>query len=180
MIERFLTCRSTGGGRCVPSSQTVEVDRPSRGREGAVPEDYCELCELPRATCIHGRPPATPAVAPRGLRPALRPVARTRKVPLTNRVERKWTPSATFRPHILRILREYAGRLEADDLMVELEVALDDVLTAGDRERSPQGGDRWQVAVRKQRKELIDEGLLVPAQPGVWELTPRGLSTDRG
>lgn len=145
-----------------------------------MPEDYCELCELPRATCIHGRPAVAPNPTPPAARPAARPATRPRKVPPTNRVERKWTPSATFRPHILRILREYAGRLEADDLMVELEVAMDDVLTAGDRERSPQGGDRWQVAVRKQRKELIDEGLLVPAQPGVWELTPRGLSTDRG
>lgn len=156
--------------------RTVVADRPSRGREGVVPEDYCELCELPRTTCIHGRS----AVATNATPPAARSAARSRKVPLTSRVERKWTPSVTFRPHILRILREYAGRLDADDLMVELEVALDDVLTSGDRERSPQGGDRWQVAVRKQRKELIDEGLLVPAQPGVWELTPRGLSTDRG
>jgi hypothetical protein len=77
---------------------------------------------------------------------------------------------------VLAILRESGGRLDADDLMLELEIRLDDVLTPGDRENAPQGDQRWHLAVRRQRKALADEGLLVPAQPGVWELTPRGMS----
>ena len=89
---------------------------------------------------------------------------------------RKWTPTEEFRPHVLAILRESGGRLDAEDLMLELEIRLEDVLTPGDREHAPQGGERWHVAVRRQRKALADEGLLVPAQPGVWELTAQGLT----
>ena len=75
---------------------------------------------------------------------------------------------------MLAILRENDGRLDADDLMLELEIRLEDVLTPGDREQAPQGDERWHIAVRRQRKALADEGLLVPAQPGVWELTAEG------
>ncbi len=142
--------------------------------------DYCELCDLPLSTCVHGRPPTPPAEppkkapAPRVRQSAARvpgtPAAATRKVP------RRWTPSEDFRPHILTTLQDHGGRLDADDLMAELETRLAESLTPGDRERSPQGGDRWHVAVRRQRKELIDEGLVVPAQPGVWELTAQGRS----
>jgi hypothetical protein len=151
-----------------------------------VTEDYCELCDLPLSTCVHGRPP-TPPPAPMRKAPAPRatPVrSRTadgsaRSAP-TKHVSpprtRKWTPTEEFRPHVLAILRESGGRLDAEDLMLELEIRLEDVLTPGDRELAPQGGERWHVAVRRQRKALADEGLLVPAQPGVWELTAQGLS----
>jgi hypothetical protein len=147
-------------------------------------DDYCEMCDLPLSTCVHGqpppKPPPPPVQAPPRVRAARAPGSRVpgSRVPGSppRAMQRKWTPTEEFRPHILRILRESGGRLEADDLMLELEVQLDDRLTAGDRERSPQGGDRWHVAVRKQRKELIDEGLVMPAQPGVWQLTSRGLS----
>ena len=37
-----------------------------------------------------------------------------------------------FRPHVLAILRENAGRLDADDLMLELEIRLEDVNAAMD------------------------------------------------
>ncbi|MCW2845957.1 MAG: hypothetical protein JWN22_3873 [Nocardioides sp.] len=141
--------------------------------------DYCELCELPLSTCVHGMPPAPPpaqVVATPRVRAVRERSARTAGSPPAPPVQRKWTPTEEFRPHILRILADADGRLEADDLMLELEIRLEDTLTAGDRERSPQGGDRWHVAVRRQRKALIDEGLLVPAQPGVWQLTPEGLA----
>lgn len=144
-------------------------------------DDYCELCDLPLSTCVHGRPPTPPPApvrqppAPRVRRaPARTPGAPARPEP--RRVPRKWTPTEEFRPHVLAILRESGGRLDADDLMLELEIRLDDVLTPGDRENAPQGDQRWHLAVRRQRKALADEGLLVPAQPGVWELTPRGMS----
>jgi hypothetical protein len=118
--------------------------------------DYCELCELPLSTCVHGMPPPPPPPAPAAAKPRVR--------------------AARAGSHILRILADADGRLDADDLMLELEIRLEETLTPGDRERSPQGGDRWHVAVRRQRKALIDEGLLVPAQPGVWQLTPQGLA----
>ncbi len=142
-------------------------------------DDYCDLCDLPLSTCVHGRPPTPPAEpVKKASPPRVRQAARVPGSPSpgARKVPRRWTPSEEFRSHILSALQEHRGRLDADDLMGELETRLGDVLTPGDRERSPQGGDRWHVAVRKQRKELIDEGLVVPAQPGVWELTSRGLS----
>jgi hypothetical protein len=153
----------------------------------SVTDDYCELCDLPLSTCVHGRPPTPPTIpapsAPSApARPSTRrpPAPRAARVAGTPKVEprrvpRRWTPSEDFRPHLLEVLREHDGRLDADDLMLELEIRLDDRLTPGDRERAPQGGERWHLAVRKQRKAMLDEGLLVPAQPGVWQLTGRGL-----
>lgn len=152
-------------------------------------EDYCELCDLPLSTCVHGRPPTPPAAPVRKApTPRATPVrsrtaagsSRSAAAPevSTRPRQRKWTPSEEFRPPVLAILRENDGRLDAEDLMLELEVRLEDVLTAGDREPAPQGGERWHVAVRKQRKALADEGLLVPAQPGIWELTAKGLVED--
>lgn len=149
-------------------------------------EDYCELCDLPLSTCVHGRPPTPPpapvrkAPAPRATPVRSRTVDGSARSAPTRDVSpprpRKWTPTEEFRPHVLAILRESGGRLDAEDLMLELEIRLEDVLTPGDREPAPQGGERWHVAVRRQRKALADEGLLVPAQPGVWELTAQGLS----
>ena len=149
-------------------------------------EDYCELCDLPLSTCVHGRPPTPPPAAVRKApAPRATPV-RTRTATGSARSAptrdaspprtRKWTPTEEFRPHVLAILRENGGRLDAEDLMLELEIRLEAVLTPGDRELAPQGGERWHVAVRRQRKALADEGLLVPAQPGVWELTAQGLT----
>jgi hypothetical protein len=151
-----------------------------------VTDDYCELCDLPLSTCVHGRPPPPPPEPVRKA-PARRATPVRARTPgssarsaaaevSTQRVTRKWTPSEEFRPHVLAILRENDGRLDADDLMLELEIRLEDVLTPGDRELAPQGGERWHLAVRRQRKALADEGLLVPAQPGVWELTAKGLA----
>ena len=148
-------------------------------------DDYCDLCDLPRSTCVHGRPPTPPpepvrkAPVPRARRaPARVPGSPVASAPAARRVPRKWTPAEDFRPHVLAILREHAGRLDADDLMLELEIRLEDVLTAGDREQAPQGDQRWHIAVRRQRKALADEGLLVPAQPGIWELTPKGMTAE--
>lgn len=147
-------------------------------------DDYCELCDLALSQCVHGQPPPAPVVAvgratpqPRARAVSDRPAKpRVSKAVTSRRVERKWTPHAELRPHILRVLREHGGRLEADDLMLELEIRLENVLTPGDREQTPQGEERWHTATRRERKALTDDGLLVPAQPGLWELTPAGLS----
>jgi hypothetical protein len=49
-----------------------------------------------------------------------------------------------------------------------------DVLLDRDKQKSPTGEVRWQTAARAERKAMTDEGLIVAAQPGVWQLTERG------
>ena len=48
---------------------------------------------------------------------------------------------------------------------------MEDVLRERDLETSPTGEVRWQTAARAERKAMIDEGLIVGALPGVWQLT---------
>lgn len=141
-----------------------------------MPEDYCELCELPKSQCIHGRPPPPPpAPAPKPARVAKPRGTRTASPSATaQRPISRTTSQEAFRPHILRILQEYGGRLAAEELLVELAERMDDVLLERDRQTSPTGEVRWQTAARKERKAMIDEGLVVPAQPGIWELTAEG------
>jgi hypothetical protein len=134
-----------------------------------VAEDYCDLCDLPLSTCVHGMPaplpkPARPAPAPRRVRTtstATRPTSSPPPRPASRRID----PSA-FRPHILAVLRDAGTPLETDEMLLELEIRLDGRL----KEREV----RWHTAARAERKAMIDEGLVVPAQPGIWELTDRG------
>ena len=86
---------------------------------------------------------------------------------------RRTDPSA-FRPHILAVLRDAGTPLETDEMLLELEIRLDGQLKERDVERAPTGEVRWHTAARSERKAMIDEGLVVPAQPGIWELTDRG------
>lgn len=142
------------------------------------PEDYCELCDLPRSQCVHGRPPPEPA-------PAARPkTSRTttpkpRKkatpqpaasVPPTKRVNRRFTPPDDFKPLILEVLRNAGGRMEADDLYLELEILVEDRLLPGDNEKTPAGELRWQYAARRARLALIEEGRMTKGRPGIWQL----------
>ena len=66
------------------------------------------------------------------------------------------------------------GSLDQDDVLERLEERLGDRLRAGDRDPNPRGELRWHAAARTARKELMDEGLLAQAGPGVWELTSAG------
>ena len=84
------------------------------------------------------------------------------------------TSQDAFRPHILRTLQERGGRLAAEELMVALAEGMDGVLLERDRQTSPTGELRWQTAARRARKAMIDEGRVVGAQPGIWELTAQG------
>ena len=144
-----------------------------------VAEDYCDLCDLPLSTCIHGMPapPPTPAPASRVRTTQARaPRAtgtRSTSAPAPRPASRS-TPQAAFRPYILSVLRDAGVPLETDEMMLELEIQMEDVLRERDREKSPTGEVRWQTAARIERKAMIDEGLIVPAQPGIWELTERG------
>ena len=95
---------------------------------------------------------------------------RTVERPLT----RRWTPPEAFKPHILAILQESGGELEADELFLELEILVEDRLLPGDRERTPEGELRWQYAARRARVALINEGLMAKGIPGMWKLGDTG------
>ncbi len=135
-------------------------------------DDYCELCDLPRSTCIHGRPPPPPPAPVRAApKPRSKPAARTRSVaPAAAPVTRRWTPPEAFRPLILAVLEQAGGELEADELFLELEILAEDQLRPGDQETTPEGELRWRNAARRARVALIDEGLMTKSRPGVWQL----------
>ncbi|MFC6287594.1 hypothetical protein ACFP3Q_14500 [Nocardioides sp. GCM10027113] len=148
---------------------------------------YCEHCDLPLATCVHGAPPppppapaAKPAKKATPRRTASAGTATTRRTSSEPKVSvrrtgRTRTPQAELRPHILAVLQEYGGRARGDDVLTELEVRLDDVLLDGDREKAPTGDVRWRLNARRERKAMTDEGLMVPPrEPGVWELSAEG------
>jgi hypothetical protein len=139
-----------------------------------VAEDYCDLCDLPLSTCVHGMPapppkPARPAAARRTTTTATKAASPPGPRPASRR-----TDQSAFRPHILAVLRDAGTPLETDEMLLELEIRLDGQLKERDVERAPTGEVRWHTAARAERKAMIDEGLVVPAQPGIWELTDRG------
>ena len=134
-------------------------------------DGYCDFCELPMAQCIHGRPPAPEPVVTSSPKPRKRPVARPRAAGTVARpLNRRWTPPEAFEPHILAILQDSGGELEAEELFLELEILVEDRLLPGDRERTPEGELRWQYAARRARVALIKEGRMTKGIPGMWKL----------
>jgi hypothetical protein len=85
-------------------------------------------------------------------------------------VVRRWTRPESLKSHILAVLQEAGGELEADELFLELEIVVEDQLLPGDRERTPEGEPRWQYAARRARVALINEGLMTKGTPGMWQL----------
>ncbi len=137
-------------------------------------DDYCDLCDLPKSTCVHGMPPPPPpapaaprasrVTTPRAPRKVAEPAAPTRRAP------RKWTPPDALAPHIVAVLEEAAGPLDADDLFERLEARLSDELLDGDRELTPEGELRWRYAARRARQALIKDGVMSKGTPGRWAL----------
>ena len=141
-------------------------------------DDYCELCDLPRSQCIHGLPAPTPAPArkPAARKATTRPKPAKRVATTTAPARpRRWTPPEAIRPHVLHVLREAGGELEAEDVFKRLEERMADSLLEADRERTPEGELRWRFAARKARQALIADGLMAKSRPGLWELTETGL-----
>lgn len=136
--------------------------------------DYCDLCDLPRSQCPHGRPP-TPVAEPVAAKPA--PRSAVRRVPGApiKRVQRRWTPADALEPHIIAVLRDAGGELDTDDVMRALETRLAGQLLPGDEETTPEGELRWRYAARKARQSLARQGLMATGRPGVWQLTDAGL-----
>lgn len=141
--------------------------------------DYCDLCDLPLATCVHGMPPAPPVPArtpPKASKPVVRKKAATSatsSTASTRTVTRRWTAPDALKPHILAVLEDADGDLPSEDVFAALEERLDGSLLAGDRETTPEGELRWQYAARRARQLLVQEGLMVTGRPGVWELADR-------
>lgn len=150
-------------------------------------DEHCELCDLPKSQCIHGRPPQVP----KPVKPAAtkRTPPRKRSSPAPARpVVRRWTPpeefrplilgllqhAEEFRPLILGVLEQAGGELDAEDLFLELEIVAEDRLRPGDLETTPEGELRWRYAARRARIALIDEGLMTRTTPGVWKLAGPG------
>ena len=155
-------------------------------------EDYCELCDLPKSTCIHGNPPAPPPAAPpRAARPKATPVVRraassasgaasraasgsgsgaASTATPTRRVPRKWTPPEVFAPVIVQVLGEAGGELDQDEMFRRLEERVSEQLTAADHGTTPEGELRWRYAARRARQALIAEGRMTKGRPGVWAL----------
>ena len=133
-------------------------------------DDYCDFCDLPMSQCVHGRPPPPPPV--KAVKAPSRP--RTRTAPRTTTsappVVRRWTQPEALKPLILGVLEQAGGRMDADDLFLELEVLMEDRMLAGDHEATPEGELRWRYAARRARIALIEDGLMVKTTPGVWQL----------
>jgi hypothetical protein len=139
-----------------------------------VAEEYCDLCDLPLSTCVHGMPKPPPEPAPSPRAPRTRAATpRTSAVRTTARPASKVTDQSAFRPHIVRILKQ-EGALETEDMLLELEMAMEDELRERDRQPTPTGEVRWHQSARIERKAMIDSGLMAGGKPGVWELTAAG------
>ncbi len=149
--------------------------------------DYCDLCDLPLSTCVHGMPkPVEPPPPAKKAPPKASPVTRRRTTPASSggafgssapaapARPRRRTPAVDFKPWIVKLLQEAGGQAESDDLLSDLEQRLGDVLRPGDLESGPTGELRWRTAARTARKELADDGLLLAPRPGTWALTDRG------
>jgi hypothetical protein len=135
--------------------------------------DYCELCDLPKSTCIHGNPPAPPPPTTRATTPRATPVRRrttTSPSAPARVVSRRWTPPDAFRAVILEVLDDHGGAMEQEELFVALEAAMGERLTAADQETTPEGELRWRYAARRARQALIAEGRMTKGRPGVWAL----------
>jgi hypothetical protein len=142
-----------------------------------VAEDYCELCDLPLSTCIHGMPKPLPPPPPPPRTPRTRTAtpraSSSRPSTAAARPPSKVSDQTAFRPHIIRILR-LEGSLETEDMLLELEMAMEDELRERDRQPTPTGELRWHATARMERKALIDAGLMAGGKPGIWELTEAG------
>lgn len=139
-------------------------------------DDYCELCDLPKSQCPHGRPPPLPENAvkasPKPKRPRTPP---GRSAPAPDKLlTRRRTPPEAFKSLIVTVLERAGGGLEADELFLELEILAEGRLLPEDRETTPEGELRWRYAARRARVALIAEGLMTKTTPGVWQLAGPG------
>ena len=147
-------------------------------------DEYCDLCDLPKAHCIHGMPPAPPPVArPAATRATVRKATTPRASRASGsaapsapvrRAPRRWTQPEAIAPVILAVLDEAGGELPGDAVLEAVEARLGEDLLEGDRQLTPEGELRWRYAARRARQQLIQQGLMAKSRPGIWELTAAG------
>src|SRR6478609_891275 len=121
-------------------------------------EEYCDLCDLPKSTCVHGMPPAPPPppAPPKASRVRTTTVRKTAAPAATARsTPRRWTPPDVLAPAIVATLTEAGGELDQEQLFERLEELMAERLTAADRETTPEGELRWRYAARKARQTLL-------------------------
>ena len=84
-------------------------------------EDYCDLCDLPLSTCVHGMPPPPPPPAAGTPDPAVatghrHPQAAAKVTASAPPAVRVRTEQEAFRPFILALLKD-EGALETAEVM---------------------------------------------------------------
>lgn len=151
---------------------------------------FCDLCELPRAHCVHGMPPPPPEEpkkkpAPRAAKPRVAKAGSATSTSSSSVSVRRTgtirTPQREFRQPILEVLAANGGEHHMDDVLAEVERRMEPVLREGDYEAVDRGEPRWRKAARFERKAMVDDGLLMPlATPGIWTLTPHGRTLVEG
>ena len=151
---------------------------------------FCDLCELPRAHCVHGMPPPPPEEpkkkpAPRAAKPRVAKAASGTSTSSAGVSVRRTgtvrTPQREFRQPILEVLAANGGEHHMDEVLTEVERRMEPILREGDYETVERGEPRRRKAARFERKAMVDDGLLMPLQtPGVWTLTPHGRTLVEG
>lgn len=141
-------------------------------------DDYCEHCDLPLSTCIHGNPPAPPPEPVRKASPvrttrAPRAAAGSRgsAAAATPPRARRRTPAEDFELHVVAVLEARGGEASAEEVMTAVGERMAEAFRPGDEEKGPTGELRWRTACRTARKNLADQGRLLAPSPGVWRLT---------
>ena len=125
---------------------------------------FCDLCELPRAHCVHGMPPPPPE------EPKKKPAPRAAKP----RVAKAASGTSTSSASGVSVRRTGTIRTPQREFRQP-------ILREGDYETVERGEPRWRKAARFERKAMVDDGLLMPLQtPGVWTLTPHGRTLVEG
>ena len=109
--------------------------------------------------CRSRRPRSRAPGSPRAAGAYVDPARRDGRAPTSApaRPPSKVTEQSAFRPHIVRILKA-EGSLETEDMLLELEMAMEDELRERDRQPTPTGEVRWHPAARIERKAMIDAG----------------------
>jgi len=138
---------------------------------------YCDHCDLPLATCVHGLRAAAPATAASVDSSRHPSVGSQRRLQSAINSSRR-TPQRDFRAFILRVLQDRRGRGEVDAVLAEVESRMAEALTDGDYELVDNDEVRWRNAARWERKDMVADGLIAPSeQRGIWQLTPKGMAT---
>lgn len=84
-------------------------------------------------------------------------------------------PESAYELPILRVLADHGGSAPARDVVHAVGELVADHLTELDREKLPNGGERWQSRVQFSRLRMKEKGLLKSGSPrGLWELADAG------